>query len=233
MCRRAECCWPCRRCWPPGCCAYTEQFYALPKGFYGIDSIFLLAGADGAWRASALWNNYAIKPQASGAICWAWTASRKCGRYGISWKSYAGKRDGRPAGRRHLAQEWIAQQVGRRTVFLCRRARARLSRGADAVAAALRGPRAVMSAGHDRLLDQCHGRPALPVHQPRSRSGADCHSASEPDAVSGRSRWRSRRSNKRRLDARSAAALVHAGLRPGRLQSGVVRPDASESGLRF
>src|ERR1039458_10875638 len=48
-------------------------------------------------------------------------------------------------------------------LFLLRRPRARVSRRPDRAAAPLCGPRAVVSAGHDRLLGQRHGRPALLV----------------------------------------------------------------------
>src|ERR1039458_2215880 len=51
------------------------------------------------------------------------------------------------------------------TLFLLRRPRARVSRRPDRAAAPLCGPRAVVSAGHDRLLDQRHGRPALPLRE--------------------------------------------------------------------
>src|SRR5207253_9757035 len=51
------------------------------------------------------------------------------------------------------------------TVFLLRRSRARLSRRTDAAAPPLCGPRTLVSAGHHRLLDQCHGWPALPIRE--------------------------------------------------------------------
>ena len=147
-----------------GLLRFTEQFYALPKGFYGIDSIFLLLALMALARIP-LWNNCAMWPRESGAICWGWTASQKCGRYGTSWKSYAGKRDGRLlAG--GLGPGMDRGAVGRGSGVLCRRARARLSRGFDSVAAALRGPGAALSAGHeDYWINAMDGQPFFYINQ--------------------------------------------------------------------
>src|ERR1035441_9629432 len=114
------------------------------------------------------------------------------------------------------------------TLFLLRRPRARVSRRPDRVAAPLRGPRAVVSAGHYRLLDQCHGWPAIPVREQGSGPRADRHTETRCDSVAG---------GKHGPDAgagtaaggRCASPLVYHGVPPGGVQSGVVRADAGEA----
>ena len=54
--------------------------YQLPKGFYDIDSIFLLLALMTLARIRS-WNNCGTKRPVSGARCWAWTAFRKSARY--------------------------------------------------------------------------------------------------------------------------------------------------------
>jgi hypothetical protein len=61
-----------------GLLRYTPQLYQLPAGFYGIESVFLLLGLMALARI-ARWSNCATKRPASGANCWGWIVSPKCG----------------------------------------------------------------------------------------------------------------------------------------------------------
>ncbi len=42
VCRKRACCWRCRRCWRWDCLRHSAELYALPAGFYGQTSMFLL-----------------------------------------------------------------------------------------------------------------------------------------------------------------------------------------------
>src|SRR5712691_5458847 len=115
-----------------------------------------------------------------------------------------------------------------RTVFLLRWPCARISRRPDRFAAPLCGPRAVVSAGHDRLLDQRHGRPALPVREQGSGPRADRHAPTGCASVVRGERGQDAGAATA-AGGRSTRPLVHHSVRPGRLQSGVVREDVGEA----
>ena len=61
-----------------GLLRHTPEFYQLPEGFYGMESLFLLLGLM-ALRGSGRWNNCVTKRRGNGANCWGWIESRKCG----------------------------------------------------------------------------------------------------------------------------------------------------------
>jgi hypothetical protein len=113
-------------------------------------------------------------------------------------------------------------------LFLLRRPRARVSRRPDRAAAPLCGPRAVVSAGHDRLLDPCHGRPTVPIREQGSGPRADRHAQRGCNSMVRGERGQDAGAGAA-TSRRSTRPLVHHGVRPGRLQPGVVRADAAEA----
>ena len=165
-----------------GLLRYTPEFYQLPKGFYGIESIFLLLGLMALARIRSLEQ---LRYQAPG-----------------EWGKLLGL-DRIPEVRTLRAKlKLLCQDLGRAmrwnarlgpgmdcpakrhgTLFLLRRPCARVSRRPDRLAAPLCGPRAVVSAGHDRLLDQRHGRSAIPLREQGGGPGADRHAQTRCDSV--------------------------------------------------
>ena len=59
-----------------GLLRFTQQFDALPKGFYEIDSIFLLLALVALARIPSI-EHCATRPRGSGVICWGWIARPK------------------------------------------------------------------------------------------------------------------------------------------------------------
>src|SRR5271157_4017489 len=81
-----------------GLLRFTAQFYALPKGFYGIDSIFLLLALLALARIASLEQLRYVAPGEWGNLL-GLDRIPEVGPCGASWKSYAEKRAGRRAGR--------------------------------------------------------------------------------------------------------------------------------------
>ena len=75
-----------------GLLRHTPAFYDLPKGYYGIDSIFLLLAMMALARVASIEQLRYIAP-GEWAICWDWTVCRKCAVCATSWRRCAGGRD--------------------------------------------------------------------------------------------------------------------------------------------
>jgi hypothetical protein len=56
---------------------YTPNFYKLSKGYHGIDSVFLLLATMALARLTSIERLRYVAP-GEWAICWVWTAFRKC-----------------------------------------------------------------------------------------------------------------------------------------------------------
>ena len=143
---------------------YTPEMYQFTQGILWDRQHLPLAGIDGVGSHSV-----------AGAA-----AVSSSGRMGQTPGSGPNPRSAHPAGEaegvvrglgpslaleRGVGQGMDRPANGDGTVFLLRRSRARLSRRTDAAAPPLCGPRTLVSAGHHRLLDQCHGWPALPIRE--------------------------------------------------------------------
>src|SRR5438876_1209579 len=209
-----------------GLLSCTARLYQLPKGFYGIESLFLLLGLMALARIRSLEQ---LRYQAPGE--WG----KLLGLDRIPEVDPARETEtvvpGLGASRsleRGTGQGMDSPAKRHRTVFLLRWPCARVSRRPDRFAAPLCGPRAVVSASHDRLLDQRNGRPALPVREQGSGSRADRHAQTGCDSVV-RGECGQDAGAATAAGGRSTRPLVHHRVRPGRLQSRVVREDAGEA----
>ena len=124
------------------------------------------------WRGCPRWRRCAMSRRGNGAGCWGWTGFRRCGPCGRSCGRLCQAGEKVRAWSSTLAQEWMAAATGERGHALHRRACAGVSRPADRVAPALRGPAAALPAGHHRLLGQRDGRAAVLRGDAGGRSGA-------------------------------------------------------------
>ena len=62
-----------------GLLRHSAEQYELPKGFYGLSSVFVLLGLMALARIDSL-EQLRYEAAGSGATCWDWTGRRKCAR---------------------------------------------------------------------------------------------------------------------------------------------------------
>lgn len=147
-----------------GLLRFTHEFYALPKGFYGIDSIFLLRALMALARISSIEQLRYAAPGEWGNLLGLDRVPEVRTLRAKTGSAVSG--GGAGAAVAHGSGPGVDRGPSpQRTGLLCRRSRARLSRRPEPAAPALRGAGAVVYAGHHRLLDPRHGRSALLLYQ--------------------------------------------------------------------
>ena len=62
-----------------GLLRHSAELYALPKGFYGQSSVFVLLALMALARIVSS-SSCATRRRGSGGTCWDWTGFRKCAR---------------------------------------------------------------------------------------------------------------------------------------------------------
>jgi hypothetical protein len=167
-----------------GLLRYTPNFYQLPKGYYGIDSIFLLLAMMALARLTSIEQLRYVAPGEWGDLLGLDRVPEvRCLRSKLALLS---RQDGQAAKwNTELAKDWMGELSGGEMFFQHRRPRTGLSRLPDRTAPALRGATTAVSACDHGLLDQRHGRPAVLLREPGSRPRTAGNDASGFGSVAG------------------------------------------------
>lgn len=135
-----------------GLLRYTPDFYQLPQGYYGIDSIFLLLAMMALARLTVIERLRYIAPGEWGNLLGLDRIPEvRCLRKKLEVLS---RQEGQAAKwNTQLAKDWMGQLRRKRDAVLHRRSRACLQRIAGRTAEALCGAATAVFARNHRLLD--------------------------------------------------------------------------------
>jgi hypothetical protein len=199
-----------------GLLRYTPDFYKLPKGYYGIDSIFLLLAMMALARLTSIEQLRYVAPGEWGDLLGLDRVPEvRCLRSKLALLS--GQEGQAAKWNTELAKDWMGELPGGEMLFyIDGHVRVYHSRISDRTAPALRGATAVVSARDHGLLDQRHGRSTVLLREPGSRPRTAGHHAPGFSSVAGGECAGPGRAPGMHGGG-CPPTLVHAHLRPGRV----------------